>query len=341
MKSVRIGCIVGLCWVILAGCSKDRTESESESEYSRSDYWLSIPSSIDKSVDLFYLYPTAWMRTRDTDPVICDIDNTTMLKYSALAFARQADVFKTEANLFAPYYRQVDALYLLTLPQEEQDSVIGGIPKQDVLEAFDYYIKHYNQGRPFILAGHSQGSNLLLYLLAEYMKQHPDVYDRMIAAYVIGYSVTNRYFSANPHLKFAAGPDDIGVIVSYNTEAPEVGQPGNPVLIEGAIAINPINWTRDETPASREQNLGSIQLNAHLCIVLDEDGEPVRIMNYADARINLSRGTVICSTANVDSLAPGSVLFGKGVYHSYDYPFYYFNIRKNAADRIAAYWSVH
>jgi len=37
-------------------------------------------------------------------------------------------------------------------------------------------------GRPFILAGHSPGPDMLLYLLSEYMEEHPDVYARMVAA---------------------------------------------------------------------------------------------------------------------------------------------------------------
>jgi len=125
-------------------------------------------------------------------------------------------------NIYAPYYRQADAVYTLNLPLEEQDSIIGGIPKTDVFTAFDYYIKNHNNGRSFILAGHSQGSNVLVYLLSEYMKENPKVYARMIAAYVIGYSITEDYLTKNPHLKFAEGPDDTGVIISYNTEAPEV-----------------------------------------------------------------------------------------------------------------------
>lgn len=32
-------------------------------------------------------------------------------------------------------------------------------------------------------------------ILAEYMKEHPDLYKRMIAAYVIGYSVTGAYLA--------------------------------------------------------------------------------------------------------------------------------------------------
>jgi hypothetical protein len=61
-----------------------------------------------------------------------------------------------------------------------------GVPKTDIIAAFDYYIKNLNDGRPFILAGHSQGSIMILEILASYMKANPEVYRRMIAAYAIG-----------------------------------------------------------------------------------------------------------------------------------------------------------
>ena len=252
------------------------------------------------------------------------IDNPIMLKYSKLAFAFQASAFETVGNIYAPYYRQADAATTLSMPLEEQGKLIEGIPKSDAFAAFDFYIKNHNKGRPFILAGHSQGSNVMLYLLSEYMKKNPDVYARMIAAYIIGYSVTAEYLAKNAHLKFAEGPNDTGVIISYNTEAPKV-EGNNPVLLPGAISINPITWTRGEKLATTEESLGSIMES--------EDGKMVSVRNYADARVNIARGVVICSTVDAEKLSPGNKVFGKGVYHHYDYPFYYYNIRENAANR--------
>lgn len=249
---------------------------------------------------------------------------------------RQATAFETTANIFAPYYRQADAQYPLALPLAEQDKVVGAVPAGDALAAFQYYLDHFNGGRPFILAGHSQGSNVLLYLLSGYMKEHPDVYKRMIAAYVIGYSVTPAYLAANPHLKFAEGPGDTGVIVSYNTEAPTIGGT-NPVVQPGSLAINPISWTRAETPAPAKQNPGSIALQKTGYPVPGADGKPAVVKDFADARVDVNRGVVICSTCPVDKLAPGNALFPKGVFHTFDYPFYYFSIRANAAERIASF----
>lgn len=294
-------------------------------DYEKTEHWLALPSSIEKEVDVFYLYPTAWHKLDQNEPNICEINNPSMLKGSKTAFGRQATAFETTGNIYAPYYRQVDAVYSLSLSLEEQEKLVGGIPTSDVISAFDYYIKNYNQGRPFILAGHSQGSNVMLYLLANYMKENPQVYERMIAAYVIGYSVTPEYLENNPHLKFAQGPNDIGVIISYNTEAPIVIG-NNPVLLPGALVINPITWTREEKLATAEESLGSILLNAQ--------GEfESSVKNYADGRIDKTRGVVVCSTVDVEKLSPGNQVFGKGVYHSFDYPFYYYNIRENAANR--------
>jgi len=293
-------------------------------DYSKSQHWLSLPSSAEKEVDVFYLYPTVFQKADKNESNICNIDNPSMLKYSKLARAFQVSAFETVGNIYAPYYRQADAAYTLSLPLAEQEKVIGGIPTSDAVAAFDYYIKNYNEGRPFILAGHSQGSNVLLYLLSDYMKKNPEVYSRMIAAYVIGYSITPEYLAKNPHLKFAQGPNDTGVIISYNTEATKI-EGRNPVLLPGALAINPISWSRGEEVATAGESLGSIEMDA--------TGKIATLTNYADAQVNLDRGVVICSTTDVDKLSPGNQVFPRGVYHHYDYLFYYYNIRENAANR--------
>jgi hypothetical protein len=300
-----------------------RADDNQATDYSKPEHWLSLPVVIDKKVDVFYLYPTSWHKVSPDEPGICSIENPTMLAGAKVSYGKQATAFAPVGNVYAPYYRQID------LSPVDREKRVGGIPTQDAVAAFDYYIKHFNRGRPFILAGHSQGSNVLCNLLAGYLKDHPEVYARMIAAYVIGYSVTESYLAANPHLKFAAGPDDTGVIVSYNTEAPDVAAGTNPVTLPGGIAINPITWTRDETPAPAAENMGSI---------MPAGGVFVPVMNYADARVDKTKGVVICSTADEDKLSPPLAEL-RGVYHSYDYPFYYYNIRQNAANRVEHFWN--
>lgn len=299
-------------------------------DYSQVNHWLSIPV-VTETVDVFYLYPTAWQRG-DNEPYICEIDNPTMLAGSASVFARTATAFEPFANIFAPYYRQADAAYALTLPLPEHEALIAGIPTLDAVAAFDYYIKHFNQGRPFILAGHSQGSNVLINLLTGYLKDHPDVFERMVAAYVIGYPVTAQIMAENPHLKFAEGPDDTGVIISYNTQAPEVDPADNPILsgVVGLV-INPITWTRSETVASTTEGLGSIMPDLATLVF-------AQVPQYADAQVDIANGVLICTTADEEAVYDLEQHgFPPGVYHSFDYPFYYYNLRENAQNRVNQY----
>src|SRR5512145_566716 len=124
--------LIGLVSFIFAGCGSDSSNSAPQAtDYSQAKHWLSIPV-VAQAVDVFYLYPTAWQRGAN-EPYICAIDNPSMLAGSASAFARTATAFEPFANIYAPYYRQADAQYALTLPQPAHDALIGGIPTQDAV----------------------------------------------------------------------------------------------------------------------------------------------------------------------------------------------------------------
>lgn len=319
-------------------------------DYARSENWLALPApaSINKSVDVFYVYPTEYV-AGPNGPTISTINDPNMVAGAQAAFAKQATAFAAVGNIFAPYYRQADATYALSLtPIDAVYNVIGGIPATDVTGAFDYYIRHHNNGRPFILASHSQGSTVVALLLKNYMRDNPVVYSRMIAAYAIGWSFTQDYFDQNPHLRFAQSADDTGVIIAYNTQGP--GFTGkNPVVFPGAMAINPITWTRTQDAAAAGQNLGSLLLNATGAVVLPAQPS---VMNFADAQVTpidpatsvinpaSSTSVLLCHTVNPAALQTNPV-FTAGVYHNYDYPFYYANIAANAANRVnkfLAFW---
>lgn len=321
--------------LLSSSCNKEDDPSiEPATDYSILDNWVSLPTT-DHDVDVFYLYPTAWHRV-DTinDPNICTIDNAMMRTGAKSAYARQATAFETVGNVYAPLYRQADVGYLWSLPHDEQQQVMAGIPSTDAIAAFDYYIKNFNNGRPFILAGHSQGSNVLLFLLSDYLNQHSELYDRMIAAYVIGYSVTDTYLAKNPLLKFAQGVDDVGVLISFNTQSENAKS--NPVVLPGALCINPISWTRGTTIADKSEGLGSY-------LPYGPQHEFIQVPQYADAAVKTfdsGAEVLICTTADEAAISIIDDLSGfpHGVYHSFDYPFYYYNIRENAANRVDMYF---
>ena len=105
----------------------------------------------------------------------------------------------------------------------------------------------------------------------------------MVAAYVIGFSITKEDLAACPYLKFASGENDTGVIVSWNTEGPKNAEENaqNVVVLPNGISINPLNWKLDETYAPASENLGSLVHN-------EKTGELEIADIGADAQVNPS-----------------------------------------------------
>ena len=163
-----------------------------------------------------------------------------------VAYSRQATAFcALHANIYAPYYRQADAAWSLSLPAAEHAKVEKGEPTHDAIAAFDYYIKHYNHGRPFILAGHSQGSNVIIYLLSQYMHRHPKVYKRMIAAYIPGLLRDLRSTSTTTTSSSPRGANDTWSQSSRGTRRRPTTAAPDPCVPPARLAINPLTWTRD------------------------------------------------------------------------------------------------
>ena len=323
--------------MMLTSCSDNNDNpvpSNPESEKKAPDYsdknnWLRQPEPT-KDVDVFYVYPTEYADNSEGASMFAPINDKSLRQEWENVYQMQATAYEESANVFAPYYRQLNMASAASLPSDELNAAFASTPREDVLAAIDYYFKNLNGGRPFILASHSQGSVMQTFVLAEYMKKHPDYLRRMIAAYVIGYSITEDYLQQNPHLKFAEGADDTGVIISYNTEGPANEGKDNIVLLPGAISINPLNWKRDETYASAEENLGGYIYN-------EKSGKLEVVPNAADAQVNLKRGVVVTTTTAMEPI-PAAV-FGPASFHNGDYSLYYNNIKDNVAKRIAAYMS--
>lgn len=288
-------------------------------DYSNNYNWISTGGDLSKPVDVFHVIPTSWYGKEGQ--LLSNISDREYRLMSTFNVSFQASAFETEANIFAPHYRQLEPYYCLSLPPDIRMEKESEEPLQDVYDALDYYFEHFNNGRPFILSGHSQGAILLLKILSEYMFMYPERYEKMIAAYVIGYSVTEEYLRENPHLKFAEGAGDTGVIISYNTQSPDLKTP-NPLVNPGALVINPITWTTSEEYAPADLSAGSR--------IKGRD-----IPHFADAKIDKSKNALICSS--VDPRRMKSELFNEGVYHIHDFGLYYYDIRKNAALRIANY----
>ncbi len=215
-------------------------------------------------------------------------------------------------NFFAPYYRQC------SLQSFQNDSLAHArmtLPLGDVRRAFHYYLKHLNGGRPFILAGYSQGAHIMLELLQEMNEQ---TYRRMIAAYAIGIAISE----SHPHIVPAKRANDTGVTICYNSVRDVTcAMPG---WERSRVAINPVNWRTDSTTAMLITELSP------LLPVTEQLKDTMRI------HLDVSTGLLIVDgyTAQ-DYVLP---LIGReGNYHSREIWLYRHQLRENMALRAASF----
>ena len=301
------------------------TNAQESSIYEQDKNWIAkAEQKLQFQADVFYIYPTVYFSSTPDNMKLNDVE----LKEKAKGvYLEQASVFFKSANMFAPYYPQM-SIACLTLPKEEHDKYYS-IAYSEVKKALLYYLENLNQGRPFILAGHSQGSILSIDLMKELFADEV-LQEQLIAAYLIGYSITKDDLKQYPQLKIAQGETDNGVIITYNTQAPNTT--GSPVLLPTAACVNPLTWTTKSTLASANKNLGAVFFDKNHKALPDEE-------HYTNAQIDYKTGALVASTPNPDDFyAEGKSFFPRGVYHANDYQFFYRNLEENARKRIKAYF---
>jgi hypothetical protein len=310
-------------------------------DYSDENNWAHLPENADKDVDTLFIYPTLYINPEPDAPAIVPVEDPMLRAAVSNHYIQAPMVFEEMTNVYEPFYRQSNLCALDGKESEELMAFQLREQRTDVYAALDYFFENYNKDRPFILAGHSQGSLMLKIALCDYFKEHTEYLERMVAAYVIGFSITTDDLEINPALKFAEGADDTGVIISWNTEGPGNKNEENAVVLENAISINPINWKRDDTYAPASENLGD-----HIPVMNPGTLEAVDVNVHkpglADAQVDLERGTVIC-TALEDEYAQPLVpemgyIFGHASLHLVDYSAYWDNIKENVNTRIDAFF---
>ncbi len=310
--------IATLC---LSGCTK-----QEENIYSQAENWAYLETDAsDKEADVFFICPTVYGGDSENTNMALD-DEETKANFLG-ATNMEKGIYDTDCRFFAPYYRQVGlSVYEMAIEDREQYLELA---YEDVKQAFEYYMEHYNNGRPIVLAGFSQGADMCIRLLKDCFSDD-DVKDLLVACYAIGWSISEEELQENEHLKFAQGEEDVGVIVSFNSEAIDVSD--SLLIPEGTktLAINPLNWKTDGTLADKTLNKGA-------CFT-DYDGNITsEIPQLTGAYIDAKRGALKVTDVTSEEYPPVLSIFDSGVYHLYDYQFFYRNLQENVSTRIENY----
>lgn len=296
-------------------------------DYSSPDNWVirETGKPPDRPADLFYVLPTIFSHKEKA--YMQWSSNPQIRKIAQMVAAQNTGIFAGYCRIHAPYYRQAEfrrALLEIGRPVEEQTWIKPGIG--DVKTAFRYYLKHHNQGRPFILFGFSQGAMALLEVMKTELAD-PAVRAKLVAAYLIGYPRMPKKFPAHPHLQTASGEVDTGVIITYNSQAP--GKVDSLFTGSGDIfCINPVNWRTDGKTAPASAHRGSRFFDR-------KTGKMVDKSRFVSTRIDPATGALI-----VIPQEPGKYdtrTLGQGVYHMNDLNFFYHDLQINGKNRLDAF----
>ncbi|MCH8008563.1 MAG: DUF3089 domain-containing protein [Chloroflexi bacterium] len=115
----------------------------------------------DPSIDCFYVYPTVSVDPDANSDLIPDPD------FEGLTARNQVARLAAHCRIYAPVYRQVTLTALIARLGGESSSGVdaGQIAFDSLLDAWKHYIANENDGRGFVLVGHSQGASILRRLM--------------------------------------------------------------------------------------------------------------------------------------------------------------------------------
>lgn len=300
-------------------------------DYANPDHWAALPTKVDAAdrtpegiedlqdiaqVDVFFMYPTIYTGSEKyQNQWNAPIDNPKFNKSveeSTIKF--QASAFNGAGRIYAPRYRQahISAYYE---GDDTSRKAAFDLAYEDLKNAFQYYLDNYNNGRPIIIAAHSQGTTHGKKLVKEFFDGTP-LQEQLVAAYLVGIQVATDHFENITPCQYST---ETGCFLTWRTwktgNFPEGHQKENNIAV-----TNPLTWTTQDAYAPATLNKGGILLNfdktiPHLTSAKIEDG-----ILWAD-----KPETFI------------STFFTRDNYHIVDYNFYYLNIRENAMERVAAF----
>jgi len=320
--SAALCLLLALC-LALSGCGKAAVPEKTTTDYSVAANWAYYADGEDKAADLFLICPTVDMKEEFN--MSLDDERTKASFLGALNMER--GLYEEQTRMFAPYYRQ-GAIAVYDLPPAERENYLA-IAYSDVSAAFSYYLEHENDGRPILLAGFSQGADMCYRLLEEYFGDEA-LYEQLVAVYAIGWPMTEEMTKAYPQIRPASGENDLGVVISFFCEAPELEETFINPAGQKAIAINPLNWKTDGTAADKSENPGA-------CFTNYDGGISAEGAELCGCYIDTARGVVKVTDLDPAEYPPIVPGLPDGAYHVYDYLFFYRSLQANVALRVERY----
>jgi Protein of unknown function (DUF3089) len=330
---------VVILFLFSAGCSPKyssyvsgyyTTANKQEPDYANLYYWAahpwkkdpsdSVPKplragyTLDSTADVFFIHPTTFTGLNE-EKWNADINDATInakTDYSTILY--QASAFN-EYRVFAPRYRQahIRAYYTTDTAMALQ---AFDLAYADIKTAFQYYLDHYNNGRPVIIASHSQGSTHAQRLLKDFF-ENSNLKSRLVVAYIAGMYIPGTYFT---DLKMCSDSLQTGCICGWRT----FKKGYEPAFIKkekgSGWVTNPLSWTTTTEYAASTLNKGSVLRNFNQ-------------VNYSVTGAQIHEGVLWIGRLHV----PGGFLLKMKNFHIGDINIFYLNIREDVKRRVTVF----
>jgi hypothetical protein len=303
-------------------------------DYANLKHWAALPHRRDgadytpsgisdgqasASADVFFVHPTTYFNRAGWNAPVGEIASSTFV--DKFVMKGQASAFNGAARVYAPRYRQAQIYAFFAL--DDGGNAALELAYSDVEAAFDHYMAKYNDGRPFIVAGHSQGALLTRWLL-ERKIAGTELRRQMVAAYPIGFFMSGDELAESmPDIPVCGTASQTGCFVTWNATG-DGYRSFEPT--EGMVCVNPLTWTNDGAQGDFEDNYGALS-------TVFNKVTP----GAADARCE--NGKLYVSDIRTHAFDKPPINMGKGNHHLLDYALYWSNIRENASERVAAFES--
>lgn len=311
----------------------DEAKIPSKPNYSEPSMWAALPSKKDMAdsipaysevkdmqkeatADVFFLHPTIftyqptneyhWNADVNDAELNAKVDGSTILN--------QATVFNGSCRVYAPRYRQAH-YSAFTDPNFANRKKALNVAYTDIKAAFEYYLANYNEGRPIVIASHSQGTVHAKRLLKEFF-DGKSLQKQLVEAYLVGIAVQPDEFK---EIKASTNAEQVGGFVTWNTFQRDFYPDYYTDGMNTAVSTNPLTWTLDENFAPKELNKGGV-------------GQHFDMMpQAADAQNN--KGILWINKPYVR----GRAFLNIKIWHRADYNLFWMNIRENVDLRVAKF----
>ena len=317
----------------------------------------------DGAVDCFFIYPTLYFGATHWNAPIDHAGVNELIE--EIIIPGQASVFNSCCRMFVPRYRQATFCSFLGAGKNGRSAL--DLAFQDILTAFDYYIDNWNEGRPFFIAGHSQGALHVMRLLEERIDR-TDLGQQLVAAYPIGFWFPMDKFGYTlKQLKPAESANTINCVVAWDTYL----ETGRPIRIldraemwyvqngrlswrrrarKKILGVNPLSWKQTGETIDSQQHEGAVHVKVRSQKKINWEGvlsddilgitcEALSKPYLAQINASIGRNGILYVSSPKNRIFKAILLPGKSL-HLFDISLFYMNLRENIKNRWEVYKKV-